>query len=263
MDRGIPVRRDVRSTVFPQLSIDDVERALRRDGIARGGFQLPAPMLAEIRAFADQAPRFGNLNRTWGFRAGERAIAEERAKTSFAVGHYFNLYSCPSIRALQEDPFFDELAKRYIGPHGRLLRTHMWWSYPNTSADAQRQFAQQFHFDLDDYRFFKLFFYITPVDQGAGPHVYVAGTHRNKAIRHKWPMRRLTDEDVHGEYPSPCFITLTGAAGEGFLEDTHGIHKGTPPTTGERLLLELEFASRDYGVVSDRFTDSELQMITG
>ena len=65
-----------------------------------------------------------------------------------------------------------------------------WWSLP---AGEAAQHAEKFHRDLDDWRFAKLFCYLTDVDEGSGPHVFVRGSHAvNKLTR----LRRFSDEEV-------------------------------------------------------------------
>ena len=99
----------------------------------------------------------------------------------------------------------------------------------------------------------------TDVQADSGPHAYMEGTHDPEnihEIRSQWPggldefdkwylgTLRKTDGQVKrifGRDPA----SLTGPAGSVFLVDTFGIHKGTPPKRGERLICQIL-----YGVTS-------------
>jgi hypothetical protein len=114
----------------------------------------------------------------------------------------------------------------------------------------QLKAAQVFHYDLDDYRFIKFFFYLTDVDLYSGPHVLIRGSHKNKKLSHQLLGVRCAskpDEDIVGCYGAENLVTICGPAGLGFAEDATCFHKGTLPTQKERLLLQIEFAINNYG----------------
>lgn len=251
------VRSDVLRTANPrQLSTD-----LKRDGIALG-LQLPPEVLTEILAWANTTPIYGNICKDWGYRQGERSAAEQKLGRKFTVGHYFNTSECPAIRRLVDDPLIAELARSYIGANAKYLSTHMWWSYANDVSDKDRnEYAQQYHFDLDDYRFMKFFFYLTDVDLDSGPHTYMRGTHGAKKMKDLFPMRRFTDREVHDQWGADREVKVEGPAGSGFIVDTFGIHKGTPPRTRDRLVIELEWGRHYYGFGNDEVPQSELSFL--
>ncbi len=53
-------------------------------------------------------------------------------------------------------------------------------------------------------------------------------------------------------------ITIFGKAGFGFAEDTIAFHKGTPPLNKPRLILQIEFATHNYGMQNDLIDTSLL-----
>ena len=55
--------------------------------------------------------------------------------------------------------------------------------------------------------------------------------------------------------------TLTSTAGTGFAENTLCVHKGMTPTRAPRLLLQLQFALYDYGVMHDRRDPATLRRL--
>ncbi len=257
---GVP-REDVRSPLFPDASARQLAADLEQDGIAFG-LRLPASALAEVTAWAVATPCYGNIQKHWGYRPEDRAAAEEKAGSRFTVGHYFNTSTCPAIQRLVDDPLLAELARSYVGPRAKYISTHMWWSYANDVSDADRNaYAQQFHFDLDDYRFMKFFFYLSDVDLDAGPHTYMRGTHTAKKMKDLFPMRRFTDREVHDQWGKDREVKVTGPPGTGFIVDTFGIHKGTPPRTADRLVVELEWGQHYYGFGNDVVPAGELGLL--
>lgn len=254
-------REDVRSPLFPDASASQLSADLKRDGIAFH-LTLPADALEEIQAWAKATPCYGNIRPEWGFGARDRAAAEAKAGTRFTVGHYFNTSDCPAIQRLVDDPLLAEIARSYVGPRAKYLSTHMWWSYANDVSDADRNsYAQQYHFDLDDYRFMKFFFYLSDVDLDSGPHTYMRGTHIAKKMKDLFPLRRFTDQEVHDQWGQHREVKVTGAAGSGFIVDTFGLHKGTPPRTRDRLVVELEWGTRYYGFGNDVVPATELTLL--
>jgi hypothetical protein len=252
----------VQSSLFPDVDPAAVAQTLEEDGLCLG-LKLPPQTLAELRDFAEHHPCFGNRNPQWGFYPKDRAEAEAKAGKAFTLARYHNTsVDCPAARALMSDPVLHDIAKRYVGSRAKLVGMQMWWSFVSNAAEEERDlFAQLFHFDLDDYRFLKFFFYLTDVDATAGPHVYVKGTHRSKRLRHMYPMRRLGDAEVEDTYGRDRVITIEGRAGEGFAEDTFGLHKGAPPSKTPRLLFQMEFAINSYGFSEDTVDPSRLGML--
>src|SRR5262249_17798291 len=132
---------------------------------------------------------FGNFNRALEFLPGEHAEAEKRFGRSILSGHYFErILQCEAALTVQRDPLFLDIARHYLGGEAQLITTRVWWSFPTRAAsDADMRLASldKYHFDLDDWRMLKFFFYLTPVDEGSGPHVYVQGSHSRRALRHQ------------------------------------------------------------------------------
>ena len=158
-----------------------------------------------------------------------------------------------------------EIAARYLGTVPKLVGVALWWSYPEQADSGSRnRAAQMFHFDLDDFKFIKFFFYLTHVDSTGGPHVIVRATHRDKrnlmrgdALR----VRRYSDEEVETTYGKERVVSITGPAGTGFIEDTLCIHKGAPPLSRTRLVFQVQYALNDFGNQHDDIDQSKLASI--
>ena len=145
-------------------------------------------------------------------------------------------------------------ARSHLGAAPLLLDVAAWKSFADP---GQARDAQLFHFDLDDYKFCKLFIYLTDVDEGGGPHVYMPGSHRPERIAEirpqageaaaredfdAWYFKSLRKSDADtvrwfGREP----VRLTGPQGSRFLVNTEGLHKGEPPLSADRWILQFEY----------------------
>lgn len=242
-----PVRASQKAlgTMFTGVNRQDVVDALRSEGIF-SGLVLPTSIHEDIAAFAKCTPCFGNFDRRLEFMPTEHAEAEARFGRPLLSGHYFGrILGCKTALAVKNDPLLMDIAAHYLGGQAKLITTRVWWSFPSGQAsDADKNLASlgKYHFDLDDWRMLKFFFYLGPVDAGSGPHVYVRGSHNRRALKHQLTLVvGHPAQDVLDVYGEQSPITLTGQAGLGFVEDPFGFHMGTVPTHRPRLMMEVGF----------------------
>ncbi|WP_114393853.1 hypothetical protein [Oleisolibacter albus] len=237
-------------TAFPALVPGEAAATLVRDGIITG-LRLPEDRVAAIRTFALQTPCFGDGKPDQPIHD---VTAPEfcRPAQPYVIGDYLHqVGSSPEIRSLAADPALRNLAASYLSVNTpNLRRVRLWWSFVSTHQPEIRRngFAQMFHFDLDDWRALKVFFYINETGLGAGPHQFIRGSHRNRPLRWQVSLfKGQAEAAVHAAYSPADILTLTGPAGFGFAEDPFGLHRGTLVTTQPRLMLEIE-----YGVTRPR-----------
>ena len=142
----------------------------------------------------------------------------------------------------------DPLARRALGRGCTLLGSRAWWSFPRRGSDSEEiQTGRRFHFDLYAWRSLSSFFYLTDVDENAGPHVCVLGTHRRKAMRHQFSSSRWReDAEIEKVYGRGNLRTFLGTAGTGFLEDPTCFHKAVAPARAPRLILQLLWGSENF-----------------
>ncbi len=233
------------SPVFRGVDRADVVAKLRSVGLW-AGFALPEAIHREILSFAERTPCFGNFDRRLELLPGEHAEAEKRFDRSILSGHYFErILQCEAALAVQRDPLPLAIARSYLGDQARVVTTRLWWSFPTKGAtDADLRLASQdkFHFDLDDWRMLKFFFYLTPVDAESGPHVYVRGSHARRTLRHQTTLFvGHSAAEVTRAYGAENVATLLGAPGFGFVEDPFGFHMGSLARRSPRLAMELGF----------------------
>lgn len=243
------------TTMFPSLDREAFVRSLRDQGFA-SGITLPAEMVDAIRDWASRNPSFADRLPERGVRPGQLAVAQERLGKPILLTQYFNARSrCPSVARLAEDPALCWIAASYLRSVPTFVGSNLWWTYPvDASPEDRDQHAHLFHRDVDDFSFFKFFFYLTDVAQGEGAHVLVSGSHRRPPARNfadRWNIRRYSDDEILRTYTPGDIREITGEAGTGFAENTLCIHKGRTPVTSARLLLQLQYALFDYGNMHD------------
>lgn len=176
-----------------------------------------------------------------------------RGKANLGLVSKEDILKIPAIRELAFDAEVLSIVRRHLGAPPLLLDISAWKSF---AAPERAKDAQLFHYDLDDYRFCKLFIYLTDVEEDGGPHVYAPGTHRPEEIDKarpgpqdparvvfdEWYFKTLrkSDEDVRRWFQNNP-IPLTGSRGTRFLANTEGLHKGEPPMRSDRWILQFEY----------------------
>jgi len=252
-------------TSFPDIDADEVVADLKKDGVAFG-LKLPEDLVHSLKVFADKGICYADRDPEAGFSPSNREKAEEVMGKRILVAQYFNTMSeCSQIVRLAHDPVLNQIASRYLGSPPKFVGANLWWTFPvNASNEDRYRHAHLFHRDVDDFKFFKFFFYITDVDAGDGAHICVMGSQGEPPTKHvldRWNIRRYTDEEIEQKYANDQIREICGKAGDGFAENTWCIHKGQTPVRAPRLLLQLQFALFDYGAMHDRRDDRLLQKL--
>lgn len=108
--------------------------------------------------------------------------------------------------------------------------------------------SQRWHRDPGDKKFFKIFIYLTDVDEESGPFNYVLGSNYNNKWRNVFRQR-----PPHGYYPPEGALDkvvpksdikmCVGRAGTVVFADTSGLHYGGYATKSQRMMYTGGFAS--------------------
>ena len=96
----------------------------------------------------------------------------------------------------------------------------------------------------------KIFFYLTDVNDFNGPHRYIEKSHKidSKPIDLiSRGYQRISDYEMKKYYNIDSFKVIKGIKGSAFAADTLCWHKGTELIKGNRLVLELNYASSLLG----------------
>jgi hypothetical protein len=147
------------------------------------------------------------------------------------------IVSCPYLLDLANDPRILAAVEGVFGCKPTLGYIVAWWSVP--TADGKPRQAENFHRDVDDVHFLKLFIYLTDVESENGPHEYIQGSHDLPQLG---DIDRHSDEEVLQAFGADRLVRFTGPAGTVFLENTYGLHRGQPVRAGRRLILQFIYS---------------------
>lgn len=239
------------ASTLDHLDLSRIQVNLREQGV-HAGLQLPKTVVKTLVAFAHHHPFAADRDPSLLCHFDDRRKVEAHVGHAFQMGN-FRSQDCPLIQDLIHDPGLLAIATTYLGTQPTNIGSELLWSFP-TEANWTQQIkaAQVFHYDVDDYRSVKFFFYLTDVDEHSGPHVSIQGTHWGKKLIHQVMGQRcagLPDQALVDLYGEHRVVTHCGEAGFGIVEDTFCFHKGTRPITKPRLMLQIQYAINDYGEI--------------
>jgi hypothetical protein len=243
------------TSIFEGLDVAIATQALREQGYY-DQLRLPPAIVDALVQFAQSSICYGDRRADLPFYFKTRSRLEAQRGQSLIFGSYLNSHeACPAFQAIKTDPGLLALVRAYLGCEPVYLAGELFWSFPReNSLEEQIKTAQVFHYDIDDYRSIKFFFYLTDVDETAGPHVCIQKSHVNKRLYHQLLGQRvasISDAKLVQQYGEDNVITFCGEAGYGFAEDPYCLHKGATPTDKPRLLLQLQFNQHNYRNIRD------------
>ncbi len=230
-----------------------VLRSLKRDGIAivRAGELLGnAPVRDELARAAGQvesewAERLAQLRESYrngdaskqkpysiGLLAPQEALSADSVFTRFALA--------APVR---------EVVNGYFGMYALLTHCNIWHNFVAAGPPCQ---SQLWHRDPEDRHILKLFYYLSDVDEGAGPFTYARGSHRRPG--RVAPYQHLDGETPRSDdaqlatvYARERWVTAYGPKDTLVFADTRGYHKGGWSRRSERILYQCEFLSTAVG----------------
>jgi hypothetical protein len=228
-----------------QVSVRTAFESLKKDGIFEG-LMLPPRVVAAIKNFAERNECFGNFDRKLPFLPSDHRQAEARAGKSILTGHYLeSVERCAEVQSIRSDPLILKIAECYLASEPKPISTRLWWSFPASAPseqDLHHASQGKMHFDLDDWRTLKFFFYLTDVGPLDGPHAYMRGTHSRRRLRHQFtPVVGHNTSSVLRLYGKENLLEVCGEAGLGFAEDPFAFHMGQVSRGKPRLMLEVGF----------------------
>lgn len=164
---------------------------------------------------------------------------------------------CPHLLKIVNSPIVLKAAEKYLGAKPTISVLTLMWSFKGDNDPIQMQL---FHRDKEDYKFCKVFIYLTDVDgEDDGPHLYVKssinpddirkgmenkfdGDELEAKVERLYENGRYTDKEVYESFPQEKIQLCLGKAGTSFMEDTIGIHRGVRPKSKHRLLIQAQFS---------------------
>ena len=201
-------------------------QALMDDGIAKLEPLLDPAALEGIRAyFASQS-----------LVAPDGSVLQKDLPPQAAAYPLGTVLACPGLVALMNRADILALAAAYLGCKPTISSVGVRWTFPGAARGAR---FQHYHRDLDDWRFLKLFVYLTDVDEGGGPHVYVRGSHRTR-----FPLMAESYDEAGllARYGPAAITPILGSCGTSFIADTLGVHRAGSPQSAPRLILQIQYS---------------------
>ena len=184
------------------------------------------------------------------FNGEKFVLFDEKSITNTRYNFDSNdLINQSSIQQLIMDEYLIDIAREYFDSEPIFDIPVMWWSTPFGNVPSSNA-AQLYHYDLERVKWLKIFFYLTDVNDSNGPHQYIEKSHKvnSKPIELlSKGYKRISDDEIGNYYNIDSFKVIKGLKGSAFAADTLCWHKGTKLIKGNRLVLELNYASSLLG----------------
>ncbi len=201
---------------------------LKRDGLARLPPLASDAAIAAMRAYFSAQPVLD--------ASGRESAVEDLPDASTAAYGLKRVLACPGLLEMLNAPCVLRIASDYLGCQPTLSSVGVRWSFPTAGPIAR---TQTFHRDLDDWRFLKLFVYLTDVDEGSGPHCYVR---TSQASAFGWTAKAYSQAELEHRFGADKLTVIVGRRGTTFIADTLGVHRGVSPAERPRLILQAQYS---------------------
>ncbi len=226
-----------------EFDLQDTLGDVERDGIAM------LPNLFSASQLADVVEFFSN-QQVVAPEGGCMALDVLPAEATMAAYELATVVACPWLMAAINRVDVLRLASAYVGCKPTISAVGVRWSFPGSKSP---DVTQAFHRDPDDWRFLKLFVYLTDVDDESGPHMYVAGSHNTRSTLRA---KSYSSAQLEAQFGKQSMRAVLGERGTTFVADTIGVHAGMPPRRTPRLLLQVQYSilpnfALHYSPVSD------------
>jgi len=226
------------SALIKSESISTHINNLSKKGFSVLDFKLDGEKLAAIVKYSEQINCYDSYNDP------NQPINPKSAPAKTHVAYYQreDLVKFKPILDIANDEVILNIVQSFLGAKPTISNVNMWWSF---GGRKQAEHAQLFHRDLDDWRFCKLFIYLTDVSKKSGPHIYVQNSSQSPKFR---KIRRYSDAEIENTFGKENVMTFIEPKGTAFLVDTYGFHKGLLPESEDRLLLQIQYSLYPIGI---------------
>jgi hypothetical protein len=188
----------------------------------------------------------------------------------FAFGSYsiIDVVTAPHLVEAILSPGILGAAADHLGCIPTLSQLQAWWNFPGHDENVVPggYEPRYYHRDLNDMRMFWVYMYLTPVDQGSGPHMVIRnsadlatidgalseGAKRYPALA--GPISGLRAEDFFYQYGyqiprevidnifTELEVTITGPPGTTFFSNGFNFHRIKYPLERPRLMFAARFS---------------------
>lgn len=223
---------------------DQISESLRQRGYARLPTKLDQRTLNEITSY------FANVRDT----DQDKTLTYYKISDICRAPHLLNFACSPEIL---------EIVGAYLNLAPTVLDLSAWWTHPTEVVQASAQIP---HRDRDDFKFCKLFVYLTDVGPDDGPHVFLPESHTIAGVEALCRRRGVDVSLVKNAFETNSrhqanwivedfgedLIELTGAAGSMFFVNTFGYHFGKLPRQSSRFIFQVLYGQMGYGHRAER-----------
>ena len=148
---------------------------------------------------------------------------------------------CPYVIELITNEKILNLASSFLGAPATLTNLLPMWSFKDPKNNPVNM--QLFHRDSEDYRFIKIFVFLSDVEENDGEQVYIEKTNKIETLPLElYKIQRYPNDLIDKFLGTSSIVKITGKAGCSWATDPYGIHRGTVPTNKHRLLLQMQFS---------------------
>jgi hypothetical protein len=209
--------------------------ALRSSGYSSLGKLLSDQGLHDIRDYLATKPHFD-------FDHPDRAIMGDQVPDDVRYSFYrvADVLTCPHLLKIINAKEIVSLVEGYLGCKATISQIGLRWTFVN---ELQQDRFQLYHRDTDDWRFVKLFLYLTDVTARSGPLTLVTGSHR---IPSAFRARYWSDDEIAARFSKNQIVSLVGPAGSAWFVDTFAFHQGSKPIDQPRLALLVQYSLLPY-----------------
>ena len=227
----------------PSILVDKSSGDNHLENILKNGYTelnllLPDEIIRTILSFSKTLKCFDPYNKSYG----DFMIEDVEIDTHVANYRREDLIRCKPIMDLANDSAILDIVQSFLKAKPTISNINMWWSMGERN---QAKDAQLFHRDVDDFRFLKLFIYLTDVSAYNGPHTFVEGSSSSSKLL---KIRRYEDNEIIDVFGKDKIIEFIRPKGSAFIVNTYGFHKGLLPLQGNRLLLQIQYSLNPIGI---------------
>ncbi len=168
-----------------------------------------------------------------------------------------DILKAPHLLGIACHPTLWTLIAAYLKTAPTIIDLCAWWSDPRDNVPFGAQIP---HRDRDDFRFCKLFVYLTDVGPEDGPHTYLPRSHSLAGMQelcnaHNVDSRLIPQAfDVNSRKQSnwtfenfrEAMVEFTGPAGTAFIVNTFGYHFGKVPRKSARFVFQAVYGQMSY-----------------
>ncbi len=214
-----------------------VAEDLQRNGVAVTDLDVLFPgqgMLKTLHAYADVLRPSGKIRKGKPF-----LMALWPDNTELHLENPFTQVAL-SGRALA-------VVQAYLGMNPKFFYSYLDVTLPVLPGTPPFR-SQNWHRDPEDRKMCKMFIYLSDVGEGAGPFVYLRGSHIDGRWGNVYPQNPPkgsypSEEAVRSAIPKEAEFVCIGKAGAVVFADTAGLHRGGYATLDERLMFTADYSS--------------------